>query len=403
MVGIAGFLAARTHGNRESIVFAVIVGAAAFAGLFVFRSQFQSWLTRARREGRYLRRVVLVGDNAEARELAILMDDHPELGLQVAGVVATSNQTVHPWSDLPRTDELDGILEFVRATNANGVVIAATAMGSAECNRLVRELLDAGVHVHYSLGLRGISIDRVRPLPFAHEPLFYVEQLTLSPFQATWKRAIDVFAACLLLVLFSPVLLVVAIAIKIEDRGPVFFRQKRVGLHGEIFEIIKLRSMSVSASVHHPSSGLENDRTDGPLFKLAADPRRTRVGRILERASIDEIPQLVNVLKGDMSLVGPRPALPEEVELFDSELRARHNVRPGITGLWQVEARDNPSFRAYRRLDLFYIENWSPGLDIAILLGTVEAVVGRVLSRRPRSSEPVGTPQLTAVVSTHAD
>ena len=227
--------------------------------------------------------------------------------------------------------------------------------------------------------------------------------LTLSPFQTALKRAIDVIAACGLLVVFSPVLLAAAIAIKFDDRGPVFFRQKRVGRHGAIFEIIKLRSMSASASVHHPSSGLENERTDGPLFKLAADPRRTRVGRILERASIDEIPQLVNVLKGDMSLVGPRPALPEEVELFDSELRARHNVRPGITGLWQVEARDNPSFRAYRRLDLFYIENYSPGLDFAILLGTAEAVLGRVLSRGPRSSEPVAAPLLTAVAATNAD
>ena len=259
-------------------MFALVVGATAFAGLFVFRSQFQSWLTRARRRGRYLRRVVLVGDNAEARELAILMDDHPELGLQLAGVVATSDLNVYQRIDLPRTDQLDDILEFVRATDANGVVIAATAVGSAECNRLVRDLLDADVHVHYSLGLRGISIDRVRPLPFAHEPLFYVEQLTLSPFQTALKRAIDVIAACGLLVVFSPVLLAAAITIKFDDRGPVFFRQKRVGRHGAIFEIIKLRSMSASASVHHRRVGLENERTDGPLFKLAADPRRTASG-----------------------------------------------------------------------------------------------------------------------------
>ncbi len=125
----------------------------------------------------------------------------------------------------------------------------------------------------------------------------------------------------------------------------------------------------------------DNERSDGPLFKLAVDPRRTKVGRFLETTSLDELPQLFNVLRGEMSMVGPRPALPSEVAAFDEELHARHRVPPGITGLWQVEARDNPSFLAYRRLDLFYVENWSVSLDLAILLSTGKAIAMRIVHR----------------------
>ncbi len=162
----------------------------------------------------------------------------------------------------------------------------------------------------------------------------------------------------------------------------MLFRQIRVGINGHEFEMLKLRSMRC-IDPDHPAATAQigNERNGGPLFKNADDPRRTRVGRFLERASLDELPQLWNVVRGDMSLVGPRPALPEEVEQFDDELLERHNVRPGITGLWQLDARDNPSFRAYRRLDLFYIENWSVGLDLAILCGTAREILARVISR----------------------
>jgi lipopolysaccharide/colanic/teichoic acid biosynthesis glycosyltransferase len=126
----------------------------------------------------------------------------------------------------------------------------------------------------------------------------------------------------------------------------------------------------------------QNERVEGPLFKLSVDPRRTRVGRILEAMSLDELPQLVNVLRGEMSLVGPRPALPHEIEQFDDELLVRLSVPPGVTGLWQVEARDNPSFHAYRRLDLFYIENWSVALDLAVMFATLKSLLVRILHSR---------------------
>jgi lipopolysaccharide/colanic/teichoic acid biosynthesis glycosyltransferase len=167
----------------------------------------------------------------------------------------------------------------------------------------------------------------------------------------------------------------------------VFFRQQRVGRDGEPFTILKLRTMVVDAEARLAELVSQNQR-EGILFKLANDPRITPVGRILRATSLDELPQLINVVRGDMSLVGPRPALPVEVAQFDEELLARQRVRPGITGLWQVEARDSASFQAYQRLDLFYVENWSVSLDLAILLSTVQTVAVRAARALRRRSAP---------------
>jgi lipopolysaccharide/colanic/teichoic acid biosynthesis glycosyltransferase len=203
--------------------------------------------------------------------------------------------------------------------------------------------------------------------------------VSLSRWQLIVKRGLDVTVASVSLLFAAPVLAIAALAIKLQDRGPVLFRQRRVGRDGRTFEVLKLRTMVPDAEDRLSEVTGENLRRDGPLFKATDDPRRTRVGRVLEATSLDELPQLINVLLGTMSLVGPRPALPDEVAKFDDELLERHSVRPGITGLWQVEARDNPSFDAYRRLDLFYVENWSVTLDLAILFETFQAVLARLL------------------------
>jgi lipopolysaccharide/colanic/teichoic acid biosynthesis glycosyltransferase len=193
------------------------------------------------------------------------------------------------------------------------------------------------------------------------------------------------------------VLAVSAILIKVRDRGPVFFRQTRVGRDGEPFTVLKLRTMCVDAEARLAEVRALNER-HGPLFKMEHDPRVTPVGRILRATSVDELPQLFNVLSGRMSLVGPRPALPDEVAAFDDELLGRLQVRPGITGLWQVEARDNPSFDSYRRLDLFYVDNWSLLLDIVVLIDTVPAVVERGLQVLRRGMSRVAPTLLAAPV-----
>jgi lipopolysaccharide/colanic/teichoic acid biosynthesis glycosyltransferase len=187
-----------------------------------------------------------------------------------------------------------------------------------------------------------------------------------------WKRALDLIVAIPVALVAVPVMLVLALAVKLDSPGPVLFRQTRLGRDRRLFPILKVRTMV------HPDAGVI-DQVRERVLSEGRDPRITRVGRFLRASSLDELPQVWNVLRGEMSLVGPRPALPTEVESFDEELRERHNVRPGITGLWQVEARDNPSFASYRRLDLFYVKNWSISLDLVILILTAQSVIVRAL------------------------
>lgn len=200
------------------------------------------------------------------------------------------------------------------------------------------------------------------------------------------KRSLDIVGSLTLLLITSPILALTAIAIRRHDGGPVLFRQPRMaqkrtaGKGGNTFQIYKFRSMVLDAEAQKDSLRSENERT-GPLFKLSHDPRITPVGSIIRELSIDELPQLLNVLKGEMSLVGPRPALVDEAASFDTELATeRAHARPGITGLWQAEARSDPDFGRYRALDLFYVRNWSLGLDIRILCATVAEVLSAVSS-----------------------
>ena len=346
---------------------------ASFIGLIAGRSAYRSWLRAHRRSGSFVRQVVLVGDNAEAEGLGAVLTEHPELGFGVAAVVPTSTVARNPEA------RADAILRTVRSTGATGVLVAVTALPAAELNPVVRTLMDAGIHVHVSSGLRGIAHQRVRSTSLAYEPVLYVEPAALAAWQVGVKRAIDLVVAGTVVALSLPVLVLLALMVKLEDGGPVLFRQQRVGRNGELFSMLKLRTMCVDAEARLAALKGKNQRGDGPLFKLTSDPRITRVGRILRATSLDELPQLFNVLRGSMSLVGPRPALPSEQEAFDPELQGRTAVQPGITGLWQVEARDNPAFGPYRRLDLFYVENWSVGLDLSVLLATFFAVAARGL------------------------
>jgi exopolysaccharide biosynthesis polyprenyl glycosylphosphotransferase len=358
-------------------------GALSFVLLAWFRALYTTWLKWARAQGRYCRPVLIVGSNEQAHELYRLLDNHPEIGFRVVGVVGHAPDVAH-WPEPVRyLGTLADSLSAASASGVTGVMVAGSAVPRDELDSLTRGLLRGGLHVHLHLssGLEGISSRRLRPLPLAYEPLFYLEPLQLSNWQLTLKRALDVSLAAALLVAAAPVLAVSALLIRLEDRGPVLFRQKRVGRHGEVFTMLKLRTMIPDAEKAQEPLLKSNERI-GPLFKLEKDPRRTRIGRLLEAASIDELPNLFNVIRGEMSLVGPRPALPSEVAEFDEDLLARQSVPPGITGLWQVEARDNPSFYAYKRLDIFYVENWSLTLDVAIIVATIKHVMFRVVKKR---------------------
>lgn len=346
-----------------------------FVFLIIGRSIFDGWIRTARSQGRYCRSVVIVGGGPGTRDLMDLLSDHVEAGYRVKGVVADRmlGAASPDWLGEPRD-----VLEVMESAGANGAFVVVDELNPVDRAVAVEQLTAAGHHVHLTMGIAGISSQRVQLAPVVHEPLLYVDRPNLKQWQLVLKRVVDIVLAGVGIVVIAPFLVLAAAIIKLEDRGPVFFRQERVGLGGRHFRLWKLRTMAPDAEARLHEVQAQNART-GPLLKVNRDPRVTRIGHLLRFTSIDELPQLLNVLRGEMSLVGPRPALPTEVESFDEELRERHNVRPGITGLWQVEARDNPSFASYRRLDLFYVKNWSISLDLVILILTAQSVIVRAL------------------------
>jgi exopolysaccharide biosynthesis polyprenyl glycosylphosphotransferase len=366
--------------------------------LMFSRSMYRAWVSHQRSLGRHSRRVVVIGSDEEANRLNELFFTHSELGMTVVGIVGDRDEALRNglgglW--LGNTEDAE---RLILSHDVSGVVVSPMSMSSSRLNSLIRSLQAVDIHVHLATGVSGIDARRLRSVPLSHEPMLYVEAPSLSFAQLLLKRVFDTAAAFGGLVLVSPLMLAIAVAIKLNDGGPVFFRQQRVGRDGNLFGVLKFRTMSVDAELRLAALKADNERS-GPLFKMERDPRVTTVGRLLRQTSLDELPQLINVLLGQMSLVGPRPALPSEAATFSADLRQREQVLPGITGLWQVEARDNPSFEAYRRLDLFYVENWSIALDLLILIATVEHLLGRVLfsmrgDRTAQSAEPVHMPAL---------
>ncbi|MEM7339175.1 MAG: sugar transferase [Actinomycetota bacterium] len=318
-------------------------------------------------------RVVIVGTGHEARELADLVVDHPEARFRLAGVIG--NLAVAERSGV--ADRWIGptsrMTELMQAHKATGAIVTATGFRGDQFRSITRELFTCGYDVHLTTGVSRLGQRRFDIRSLAHEPLVVLGRNSIGRRQRASKRFVDVVGAVLILVCAAPVMAITALVIWLEDRGPILYTAPRIGRSGQAFAMFKFRSMVPDAEARKQSIRNRNERT-GPLFKMTDDPRITRVGRIIRETSIDELPQLLNVVRGDMSLVGPRPALPEEGAAFDSELRDRFEVRPGITGLWQVEARSNAAFNAYRRLDLHYVENWTLTLDLRILLATAEQV-----------------------------
>ena len=247
-------------------------------------------------------------------------------------------------------------------------------MDTALSTRLLRRLAEAGVHVEMTSTLRDVDHRRLRVRPIGPFPVMYVEPVVRNGWRATAKRGFDVLGAGLGLLLLSPVLAFVAVAVKLDSPGPVLYGQTRVGRGNRPFRIWKFRTMVTNADELLEELA-ELNQDDGPLFKIDHDPRITRVGRFLRKTSIDELPQLWNVLRNEMSLVGPRPGLPSEAIHWDAELRERLRVKPGITGMWQVHGRSNASFDEYARLDLYYVHNWSLLVDIGILARAIPTVL----------------------------
>ncbi len=349
-----------------------------FSTLVLGRAWFRHWLKDARAEGRFMTPVVIVGDGDAADRFAQRLWSNPESGYEPVAHVSADpdHEPGEVRTVLPTVATLDDDLHEAIDDSIHSAVLLTPNLSEERVSSAVRRLQHRFDHVQVVTSLAGVAHSRLVPTPLVDETTFYLEPVVASSWQRAVKRTTDVVLGSLLVVVTSPLLLAAAIAIKLTDRGPVLYAQERVGRNGVPIRIRKLRSMVVDAEARRDDVEEDNDRV-GPLYKSASDPRITRVGRLLRATSIDELPQLWSIVAGDMSLVGPRPALPAEVAKFDDTHRRRHEVLPGLTGLWQVEDRDHPDFERYRRHDVFYVENWSLSLDLAILLRTAAVVVAR--------------------------
>jgi exopolysaccharide biosynthesis polyprenyl glycosylphosphotransferase len=316
---------------------------------------------------------LVVGDNTLGRMIMQGLAGRPHLGFRVAGFLATEGETdFGRFRRLGVPDELERVLDEQRIGQ---VVIALPSTSHAAIMRIVDHCRRAGVHFWlvpdlYEMSLGQLDIDTVSGIP-----LMGMKESAIRGVNFFVKRVMDVSISFVLVVVFSWLFALLALCIKLDDpAGPVLFRQTRVGRGGKEFTALKFRSMRHGADKLLEEL-LARNEAEGPIFKMRDDPRRTRVGRLLRRTSLDELPQLFNVLRGEMSLVGPRPPTPREVALYEDWQRQRLEALPGITGLWQVAGRSELGFSEQVLLDITYIENWSLGLDVRILLGTIPAVL----------------------------
>jgi exopolysaccharide biosynthesis polyprenyl glycosylphosphotransferase len=342
-----------------------------FASRVVLRKAF----ALARDRGFNLRYVLIVGANSAAQTFADRIEGHPDLGLQVIGHLVGPSEDRHP-SGLrrPVLGELDDIEWILHSRIVDEVAICLPPESSDVIEPITRLCEEEGRVVRIPVPESGLIIPGGRLETFAGMPIL---ALVYGPDRAIGlvaKRVIDVAAAAVALVLFSPVLLAIALAVRVQDGSPVLFRQVRVGLHGRPFQVVKFRTMVPDASARLDEV-LELNELNGHAFKVSDDPRISRTGRWLRRLSLDELPQFWNVLLGEMSLVGPRPPLPREVAGYDIWHRRRLSMKPGITGLWQVSARHEEDFDRWVELDLDYIDGWSIWLDLKIMLRTVPAML----------------------------
>ncbi|HEV2070520.1 MAG TPA: sugar transferase [Acidimicrobiales bacterium] len=342
----------------------------------VERELIRRVLTGLRRRGRLVRRVLVVGGNADADVLCRTLGADPTLGYHVVGHVADEPMPTRVADLPPVMGSVEETLQVARRTGARGVIVVATAVGTAAANRLARDLPEAGIHVEVVSALCDISIERLSLRSLGRFPVLEVQAVRRQGWRAVAKRAFDVAVAGTILVVAAPVMAIVAVAVRVTSPGPVLFRQQRLGHQGQLFEMVKFRTMVANAEELLMDLTADNE-ADGPLFKMSSDPRVTPLGHHLRRLSLDELPQLWNVVVGDMALVGPRPALPHEVTGWSPELHQRLRVKPGITGMWQVSGRSDNTFDDYTRLDLYYVDNWSLLVDLTILAQTVPVVLLR--------------------------
>ncbi|WP_378148647.1 sugar transferase [Cnuibacter sp. UC19_7] len=349
------------------------------AVLVFSRWMWRQWLGVQRAKGEYTSRVLLVGSSASVEYFARELSRLPEAGYLVVGACVPTGTAATGIATVPIYGDLSEVSQGMTASRSDTVIITSTDELPPDRVRQLSWALEPGrQHLVVAPSLVDIGGPRIHTRPVAGLPLIHVETPRYEGSKRFAKRTFDVVASAFGLVLLSPVLIAIAIAVRLGSAGPVFFRQERVGHNGKLFEMLKFRSMVVDAE-QRLNALQHQERAEGNavLFKMKDDPRVTTVGSFLRRYSLDELPQLINVFNGTMSLIGPRPPLAREVEQYEQHVHRRFLVKPGITGLWQVSGRSNLSWDESVRLDLYYVENWSLTGDLIILWRTARAVLAR--------------------------
>lgn len=346
--------------------------------LLLSRWMWRQWLSVQRAHGKYSSLVLLVGSADSAEHIAAELGRSTDSGYRVVGACVPTGQVGGTLgsTNIPVSGTVDTVLQALEVTGADTVIITSSdELTPVRVRQLSWSLEPGRQHLIVAPSLTDIGGPRIHTRPVAGLPLIHVETPRYEGRKRFSKRLFDVLGSGAILLVASPVLLVVALLVKFTSPGPVLYRQERIGLHGEPFHMLKFRSMRVNADDELAALLAQQGTHDRPLFKVQNDPRLTRVGATLRKFSLDEFPQLINVFRGDMSLVGPRPQREGEVALYDSAAKRRLIVQPGMTGLWQVSGRSALSWEDAIRLDLYYVENWSLMGDVVILWRTIRAVV----------------------------
>jgi len=372
-VTVVVLLYAVVSGNDFSSYY-IFYGSLFFAVAYVstFRFAYERVTGRVLRAAGYQRRAVLVGTGEHIEDVAHALAAGDE-GINVIGFISLSPRPDNGLISLGTLDDLGGV---VAAHRVDEVIIADPEFPEREAVELVDECHQRGVTVRIAPSTMEILVHRAEFVPGQSVPLFELKPPVFEGFDYALKRTFDLVGSLLLVVVLSPVLLASAIAIKLTSRGPVIYRSLRPGIGGVPFPCLKFRTMYRDAHSRQPALE-ELNEASGALFKIRDDPRVTPVGRLLRRFSIDELPQLFNVLSGQMSLVGPRPLPQRDYDRLEDWHKKRYLVTPGITGLWQVSGRSDLDFDDLVRLDFLYLERWSVFLDLSILLKTIPAVLSR--------------------------
>jgi len=331
-----------------------------------------AWL---RRHGKNTRNYLFLGRGRTLHKIAADIVKHPSYGIRLLGGLSFTGEELQPLipgvKSLGTTEHLQ---ELVRKETIDEIVVCpADGVWTTEVKSVLRFCQATGINCRLAPDFLGIPMSRTVIAPIGHVPAYMVHAGFANDSWMVWKRLLDIFGSVCGILVTAPVMIVIAIAIKVSSPGKILFRQRRVGMNGREFTMLKFRSMYRDAEQRRAELLARNEQT-GPVFKIKDDPRITGIGRLLRKYSLDELPQLFNVLHGDMSIVGPRPPLAHEVQQYDWWQRRRLAVRPGLTCLWQVSGRNAIGFDRWMELDLQYIDGWSLGLDFKIIAKTVREV-----------------------------